>query len=63
MLQQHELGCCIKSGFARSNIREQPLSIRQAVTICSNMIEQYSYFTNPRFYHVNSVVTGLLSQL
>ena len=27
----HELGCCIKSGFARCNIREQPLSIRQAV--------------------------------
>ena len=27
----HELGCCIKSGFVCSNIREQPLSIRQAV--------------------------------
>ena len=27
----HELGCCIKSGFACSNIREQRLSIRQAV--------------------------------
>ena len=27
----HELGCCIKSGFSCSNIREQPLSIRQAV--------------------------------
>ena len=27
----YELGCCIKSGFACSNIREQPLSIRQAV--------------------------------
>ena len=31
---------------------------RQAVTICWKMIEQYCYFTN----HVNSVVTGLLSQ-
>ena len=27
----HQLGCCIKSGFACSNTREQPLSIRQAV--------------------------------
>ena len=27
----HELDCCIKSGFAWSNIRVQPLSIRQAV--------------------------------
>ena len=27
----HELGCCMKLGFACSNIREQPLSIRQAV--------------------------------
>ena len=27
----HELGCCIKSGFASSNIREQPLSIHQVV--------------------------------
>ena len=27
----HELGCCIKSGFVCSNIGEQPLSIRQAV--------------------------------
>ena len=43
----HKLGCCIKSGFACSNIREQPLLIRQAVTICWNMIEQYCYLTNP----------------
>ena len=43
----HELGCCIESGFACSNILEQPLSIRQAVTICWNTIEQYCYFTNP----------------
>ena len=35
----HELGCCIKSGFACSNIRKQPLSIRQAVAICWNTIE------------------------
>ena len=27
----HELGCCIKSDFAWSNIRKQPLLIRQAV--------------------------------
>ena len=27
----HELGCCIKSSFACSNIHEQPPSIRQAV--------------------------------
>ena len=40
-------GCCIKSGFACFKIREQPLSIHQAVyTICWNMIEQYCYFTN-----------------
>ena len=59
----HELGCCIKSSFACSNIREQPLSIHQAVyTICWNMIEQYCYFTNPVLYHVNSVVTRLLNQ-
>ena len=54
----HELGCCIKSGFACSNIREQwPLSIRQLYTICWNMIEQYCYFIPILFYHVNSVVT------
>ena len=29
----HELGCCIKSGLACSNIREQLLSIRQVVCI------------------------------
>ena len=59
----HELGCCIKSGFACSNIHEQPLSIRQVVyTICRNTIEQCCYFNRILFYHVNSVVTGLLSQ-
>ena len=31
VVRNQELGCCIKSGFACSNIREQPLSIRQAV--------------------------------
>ena len=40
----NEHGYCIKSGFACSNI---PLSIRQAVWPCWNMIEQYCYFTNP----------------
>ena len=39
----HELGCCIKSGFACSDKREQTLSIRQAVTgdIFWNMFKQY----------------------
>ena len=60
----HELGlgCYIKSGFACSiNIREQPLSIRQAVynmSVKHDWTIHYYYFTN----HVNSVVTGLLSQ-
>ena len=40
----HEHGCCIKSGFACSNIPEQPLSIRQAVYKCWNMIEQILLF-------------------
>ena len=55
----HEFGCCIKSGFACSNISEQPLSIRQAVY---NMIEQYTVILPTLSYHANSVVTGLLSQ-
>ena len=55
-------GCSIKSGFACSNIREQPLSIRQAVTICWNIIEQYTVILPILFYRVNSVVTGSLSQ-
>ena len=38
----HVLGCCIKSGFACSNICEQPLSIRQAVY---NMLKQDWTFT------------------
>ena len=33
----HVLGCCIKSDFACSNIREQPLSIRQTLY---NMLKQ-----------------------
>ena len=43
----HQLGCCTKSGFACSNIREQPLSISSIQYICWNMIEQHCYFTNP----------------
>ena len=31
LYNNHELSCCIKSGFACSNISEQPLSIHQAV--------------------------------
>ena len=31
MMFNRELGCCIKSDFVCSNIREEPLSIRQAV--------------------------------
>ena len=44
----YELGCCIKSGFACSNIRK-PNSYRFAklYKICWNVIEQYCYFTNP----------------
>ena len=52
----------IKSGFACSNICEETLSIHQApYNICWNMIEQYC-FLPILFCHVNSVVTGLLSQ-
>ena len=44
----HELGCCIKSGFACSNIREQPLSIRKVVY---NMLKHdwtiLLFYTNP----------------
>ena len=59
----HELGCCIKSGFACSNICEQPLSIRQTVTICGSMVWlNNTTILSILFYHVNSVVTGLLSQ-
>ena len=49
------LGCCFKSGFACSNIREQPLSICQAVykmLTHDTVIEQYCYFTMLTFYHV-----------
>ena len=56
-------GCCIKSGFACSNIHEQPLSIRQAVY---NMFKHdwtiLLFYQSCYACHVNSVVTGLLSQ-
>ena len=43
----HKLGCCVKSGFGIiPNIREQTLSIRQAV---SNMLKD-----DWMFYHANS---------
>ena len=43
----HELGCCVKSGFGIiPNIREQTLSIRQAVY---NMLKD-----DWMFYHANS---------
>ena len=48
LYNNHELSCCIKSGFACSNIREQPLSIRQAMyTMLKQMTEQYCYSPNP----------------
>ena len=45
----HELGCCIKSGFACSNIYANNPGCRfvKLYTLCWNMIEQYCYFTNP----------------
>ena len=64
----HGLGCCIKSGFACSNIREQPLSIRQAVLIqyvetwLNNTVQ---YFTNPVLIMLTVLLqatAGLLSQ-
>ena len=56
----HELGCCIKSGFACSNIREQPLLIRQAVY---NMLKHdWTILLSILLYHVNSAVTGLSNQ-
>ena len=52
----HELGCCIKSGFVCSNIREQPLSKYDGTRWNNTVILPIL------FYHVNSVVTRLLSQ-
>ena len=51
----HELGCCIKSGFACSNIREQPLSIRQAVY---NMLKHD--WTILLFYQSCSIILTVL---
>ena len=53
----HELGCCIKSGFACSNIREQPLSIRQAV---HNMLKHD--WTILLFYQSCSIMLTVLLQ-
>ena len=53
----HELGCCIKSGFACSNIREQPLSIRQAVY---NMLKHD--WTILLFYQSCSIMLTVLLQ-
>ena len=58
----HELGCCIKSGFACSNMREQPLSIRQTVTICWKTWLNNTAILPILFYHVNSAVTELLHE-
>ena len=53
----HELGCCIKSGFVCSNIREQPLSIRQAVY---NMLKHD--WTILLFYQSRSIMLTVLWQ-
>ena len=53
---KHELCCCIKSSFACSNIREQPLSIRQAVRICSETWLNNTIILPSLFYHVNNAV-------
>ena len=53
----HELGCCIKSGFACSNKREQPLSIRQAV---NNMLKHD--WTILVFYQSYSIMLTVLLQ-
>ena len=52
-----ELGCCIKSGFACSNIREQPLSIRQAIY---NMLKHD--WTILIFYQSCSIMLTVLLQ-
>ena len=54
----HELCCCIKSGFACSNIREQHLSIREAVTICWTILSVIL-----PILHVISSLTVLLQGL
>ena len=53
---KHELCCCIKSSFACSNIREQPLSIRQAVRICSETWLNNTIILPSLFYDVNNAV-------
>ena len=53
----HELGCCIKSGFECSNIRKQPLSIRQAEY---NMLKHD--WTILLFYQSCSIVLTVLLQ-
>ena len=53
----NELGCCIKSGFACCNIREQPLSIRQAVY---NMLKHD--WTILLFYQSCSIMLTVLLQ-
>ena len=61
LYNNHELRCCIKSGFACSNVRERLLSIRQAVTNVETRLNN-TVILPILFYHVNSAVTGLLSQ-
>ena len=53
----HELGCCIKSGFACSNIHKQPCHIRQAVY---NMLKHD--WTILLFYQSCSIMLTVLSQ-
>ena len=54
----HELGWCIKSGFACSNIREQPLSICQAAY--NNMLKHD--WTKLLFYQSCSIMLTVLLQ-
>ena len=42
----HELGCCIKSGFCIT-YANNPCRFTKLYAICWNMIGQYCYFTNP----------------
>ena len=46
LYNKHELGCMLYQ-VGLCNIREQPLSIHQVVTMLKHAIKQYCYFTNP----------------
>ena len=57
----HELDCCIKSGFACSTARKTPIDSQSCIQYVETWLNN-TVILPTLFYHVNNVVTGLLSQ-